>query len=123
MHDDGASAETLKQGELAIMSSVKGVWLARYVVGALIATSLAGCTTIGFWPERWVSADGAVLWQTQGGYRYSKSGFASVAGTDCQADRSGVYKCSDGTVSRLEPIDGPSRQMRFDRRTFYLGPL
>jgi len=105
------------------MSGVRRVRLSLFVTGALIATSLAGCTTIGFWPERWVSADGAVLWQTQSGYGYSRHGHASLASVTCRADRSGVYTCSDGTVSKLEPIDGPPRQMRFDGRTFHLGPL
>lgn len=105
------------------MSRVKGVRLSLFVTGALIATSLAGCTTTGFWPEQWISADGAQLLPTRGGYRYSKSGFAGASAVDCRADRSGVYKCNDGTVSKLEPIDGPPRQMRFDGRTFHLGPL
>lgn len=95
--------------------------LMRLATVALIGAALSGCTTSGFWPERWVS-DGASLWQAGSGrYQYTRG--IGAAPVNCQADGQGVYTCDDGTVSRLKPIDGPYRQIEFDGRVFALGPL
>jgi len=89
---------------------------------ALVGAALSSCTTSGFWPKRWVSDDGAALWQAGSGrYQYTRG--IGAAPVNCQADGEGVYTCDDGTVSRLEPIDSPYRRIEFDGRTFFLGPL
>ena len=87
---------------------------------ALFVGMLSGCTTLSFWPERWIAVDGAVLEQASGGhYRYSKGIGANTS--DCRPVQAGIYACTDGTVSKLER-SAPAR-VRFDGRVFILGPI
>ena len=89
---------------------------------ALLPSLLCGCTNLSFWPDRWVSENGASLYQMGNG-RYEYTPAIGSPSVTCTADGENIYACDDGTVSRLEPIDGPSRQVMFDGRVFILGPI
>jgi hypothetical protein len=93
-------------------------WLSSLVVFVAL---LGGCTASFLFPDRWITEDGASLTQMRNGhYQYSKGIGAPYV--TCVDGGEGVISCDDGTVSKLERLDGHQR-VRFDGRMFVLGPI